>query len=120
MLLVRLIVGGIFVYNGWMKVSQMEMTIGFFSKMHIPTFLTYIVSYGELIGGVFLVLGLWTTFVSSFLSIIMVVAIYKTFPNGPQMFILPLSVLGGLIAIIGCGGGKFAVSFHRGSSSQER
>ncbi len=109
LLITRVIIGGIFIYSGWMKVSAMEATLGFFSSMSIPAFLGYIVSYGELIGGVMLVLGLWTELAAIFLAIIMIVAVCLTKKLGFQMYGLPLSMLAGLSALAGCGAGKWRI-----------
>lgn len=109
LLVTRLIVGAIFILAGWAKVSDMTATLGFFSSMSIPPVLTYIVSYGEFIGGIMLVLGLYTRYAAAFLSIVMVVAIYLTLPMGSQVFMTPLATLAGLIALLGNGAGKFAI-----------
>ena len=109
LLITRLIVGGIFITTGWMKISDMKMTLGFFHQMGIPTFLAYIASYGEFIGGILLVLGLWTLLVSAFLIIIMIVAFFETRSLGFQVSALPLAVLSGLVALYGNGAGKYAI-----------
>lgn len=116
LLVVRIIIGGIFIFSGWMKVSDMAQTLGFFSSLHIPAFLTYIVAYGELLGGILLVLGLWTCLVSAFLSIIMIVAIFLTIPMGPSGYMTPLATLAGLIALLGNGAGKFAICKSKNTS----
>lgn len=116
-LITRLIVGGIFIYSGWIKVTDMPTMLGYFSSMHIPTFLTYIVSYGELIGGVLLVLGLWTSYAALFLSMVMIVAVYLTIPLGFAMFGLPLTMLGALLSVTGNGGGKYSIGNCKGCGS---
>jgi uncharacterized membrane protein YphA (DoxX/SURF4 family) len=45
--LVRVAVALVFIYHGWAKVSGMEGTLGFFSMLGIPAWLTYIVAYLE-------------------------------------------------------------------------
>jgi uncharacterized membrane protein YphA (DoxX/SURF4 family) len=109
-LIVRLIVGGIFIFSGWMKVRDMVGTIGFFGQAGIPSYLAYVVSYGELIGGILIVLGLWTCLASAFLSIIMIVAIYLGRAGGFQAYSLPLATLAGLVSLVGSCGGKYALS----------
>ena len=109
LLITRLIIGGIFVYSGWAKVADIAGTVGMFSQMGIPAFLTYIVSYGELIGGVLLILGLWTELAALFLTIVMLVAFYLTRNFGFQSFGLPLVTLAGLLAILGLGAGKYKI-----------
>ncbi len=109
LLITRLIIGGIFIFAGWMKVTDMTMTVSQFQMMNIPTFLTYIVSYGELIGGILLVLGIWTSYVSFFLLIIMIVAVFLTFSLGFGVYSMPLAVAAGILAIYGCGAGKYKI-----------
>lgn len=109
LLIARLIIGGIFIYAGYLKVTDMQMTLGMFSSMNIPVFLTYIVSYGELIGGILLILGLWTTLTAIFLSIIMMVAIYLIRSMGIQLLMTPMSILAALLVIWGAGAGKYSI-----------
>ncbi len=116
LLITRLIVGGIFVYAGWLKVSDMAMTISQFSMMGITiTPLVYLVAYGELLGGLMLILGLWTEFAAFFLTIVMLVAFYLTKNFGFQMFGMPLAMLSGLVTILGYGAGEYKVKQNCGS-----
>lgn len=108
-LIVRLIIGGIFITTGWMKVADLAATVGFFSQLGIAAFLAYVVTYAELIGGILIVLGLWTEIAAIVLGVIMLGAIYYTASMGFQGFMGPLAVLGGLISILGTGAGSYAV-----------
>jgi putative oxidoreductase len=108
-LVVRLIIGGIFIAAGWMKVSDMASTLGFFNSLGISAFLTYAVSYLELIGGVAIVLGAWTCISSAVLAVIMIVAVVITYKGGLQAYGYPLVTLAGLVSLIGSCGGKFSV-----------
>ncbi|MCC6290564.1 DoxX family protein [Candidatus Nomurabacteria bacterium] len=105
----RVLLGIIFVVAGWNKVSDMPATIGFFSSMSIPAFLAYIVGYGELIGGVMLILGLWAQMAAIFLSVVMIVAVILTNGAGFAAYSMPLAVLAGLIAVVGAGAGKYQI-----------
>lgn len=116
-LVTRLIVGGIFIYTGWSKVSDMGMTIGFFSSMHIASFFTYLVAYGELVGGILLILGLWTEIAGTWLVVIMFGAIWFTRAGGFMAFGLPLAMLSGLSAILGAGPGKYALRWKKKQQS---
>ena len=110
-LVVRLIVGGIFIAAGWMKVTNMggaEGTIAGFAGMGIPAFLTYIVAYAEIIGGVFVVLGLWTCISSAVLAVIMIVAVFLMNKIG-QPYLYPLVTLAALVSLMGSCGGKYSV-----------
>ena len=109
-LIARLIIGGLFVGTGWMKISDMAMTIGFFQSLGIPAFLAYVVGYAEFIGGILLILGLWIEITTAILAIIMIVAIYLTRAGGFPAFSTPLVTLGSLLAICAAGPGKIAFS----------
>src|SRR5688572_9269155 len=112
MLVARLIIGGIFIYTGWMKVSDMAQTIAFFDTMGLPAIIAQVVSFAELIGGIFLVLGLWAELAAAALAIVMVGAVYLTYQTGFQMFGTPLALLGGLLAIAAIGAGHYALRFR--------
>lgn len=108
-LIVRIIVGGVFIFAGWMKVSNMAGTIGFFGTLGIPAFLAYIVSYAELLGGILIVLGMWTCIASSVLVVIMLGAMWFTRAAGVQGLLYPLVTLAGLVSLMGSCGGKYSV-----------
>ena len=115
LLLTRLIVGGIFINAGWMKVADMATTVGFFGQLGIPAFFAYAVGYLELIGGIMLVLGLWTCLAAGVLAVIMLFAIWFTRGMGMQGFGLPLATLAALFAVFGMCGGKYALKCACGS-----
>lgn len=102
--------------SGWAKVSDMASTVGFFAQIGIPAFLAYVVGYVELIGGIMIVLGLWTCLVAMILSVIMVFAIWFTRSGGFMGVALPLATLGGLVALVGVCGGKYAIKCSCGDS----
>ena len=109
MLVARIIIGGIFVYAGWEKISAMAETVGFFVSLGIPAFLAYVVGYAEFIGGILLILGLWTCVSSAVLAIIMAVAVCFTYKAGIAMFGFPLSLFAGLLYILATGAGHIVV-----------
>lgn len=108
-LIARLIIGGIFIAGGWIKVSDMAMTVGYFNQMGLPSFLAYIVSYGEIIGGILVVIGLWSCLASIGLAIIMLGAIWATRSMGIQGMMTPLAILSSLLLFIGSGAGKYSI-----------
>lgn len=74
--LVRVAVALVFIYHGWAKISGMEGTLGFFSMLGIPAWLTYIVAYLEFFGGIALLFGMFVEYIAPLFAIIMLVAIY--------------------------------------------
>ncbi|WP_035476213.1 DoxX family protein [Aliagarivorans taiwanensis] len=76
-LLIRLMLGAIFVFHGWGKVTGIEGTIGFFQKIGLEpaTLLAYLAAYGEVIGGILIAAGLATRLAALNCAVIMLVAI---------------------------------------------
>ena len=109
LLIIRIVIGGIFIYTGWMKIADMTSTIGYFSSMGIPAFLAYIVGYAEFIGGILLVIGLWNCLASAVLTIIMIVAAILVALNAPQMVTVPLAMVAALLGLIVSGPGSWSV-----------
>jgi putative oxidoreductase len=112
-LIARLIIGGIFIYAGWMKVSDMAGTIAAFKGMGFNNIIAYAVSYGELAGGLALVLGLYMELASILLAVIMVGAVWVTRGQGAAVFGYPLSVCAGLFALAAAGSGAYTIRFGR-------
>lgn len=77
-LLLRLIVGGMFMYYGWMKIDAYEQYAGMFPDyLGLGPKSTYLlVTIFEFLGGILLVLGLFTRLAIIPIFIIMVVAFF--------------------------------------------
>jgi putative oxidoreductase len=111
-LVARIIIGGIFVMSGWMKIGGHDAivaTIGYFAQVGLPAFLVYVVGYLELIGGLMIVLGACACKAEGILSIIMLFAIWYSRSMGITGIMLPLITLGGLLALAAAGEGKYSV-----------
>ncbi|PJE74619.1 MAG: hypothetical protein COV01_01135 [Candidatus Taylorbacteria bacterium CG10_big_fil_rev_8_21_14_0_10_41_48] len=109
LLIARIIVGGIFILTGWIKVSDMAGTVAYFGQLGFAPFLAYIVGYAELLGGIALILGLWTCVMSIVLGIIVIVAAYASRGAGFQGVMPPVAVLASLIILSTSCGGKYSV-----------
>lgn len=113
LLLARLIVGGIFIYAGWMKIVDIPAASAGFaaSGFPIPTFFAYLVALTELIGGAALVLGLFTKFVSIIFVIEMIVAVVVVILSGYGIMMaqLPLAMVAGSAALAASGAGEWRV-----------
>jgi len=122
LLILRLIVAIIFIAHGIPKISEylggsgIEGTIeGFESKgIFLPTFMAYFVGYGEFLGGVFLLIGLFSREMGVILTAIMLGAVY--YVHGSNGFFLSnggfeynLALIGMCMCIVFSGGGAVSV-----------
>jgi putative oxidoreductase len=123
-LLLRVVTGFAFVYHGAAKVfGEMGVTgfAGMLEGLPFSTLLAYLVSYGELLGGIALILGLFTHWVGKIYVIIMLGAIFLVhFKNGYNImdggyeYQLLLLVLG--MFYMTHGAGKYSLDAKRGQT----
>ena len=110
LLLIRLSVGVIFIWNGWMKFQDMPGTIGFFHMIHVPGFMAYVVALVELVGGLAMILGLWTAVAGYLLAIVMIFAIVLVkIRVGFPAIEIDIAMLGATLGLAMIGGGKWSV-----------
>lgn len=125
--LLRVVTGFSFLYHGWSKVFG-EMGVAGFAGMlkglNVPAteLVAYLVSYGELLGGLALILGIFTHWVSKIYIIIMLGAIFLVhFANGYNVmnggyeYQLLLLVLG--FFFLTHGAGKYSLDAKRAAKS---
>ena len=76
-LIMRLIVGYVFMLSGWVKLNDLPQIIQNFTEWGIPfpKILTPFVSGVEFFGGIMLILGLFTRIPAAMLAVVMLVAI---------------------------------------------
>jgi putative oxidoreductase len=121
-LILRVVVGLLFMLHGWPKLSNLEGTTGFFGSLGIPApgLMALFVGLVETVGGLALVLGAFTRLVALLLVADMVVAILLArlpglegaFPMnliGPDAFEVELLLLTGSLALALLGGGIWAL-----------
>jgi uncharacterized membrane protein YphA (DoxX/SURF4 family) len=79
-ILIRLMTGGIFFWEGVLKFVYTNQGVGRFTKIGIPApeFMAHFVAVLEIVGGLLLLLGLFTRFISVPFIIEMIVAILST------------------------------------------
>jgi putative oxidoreductase len=106
--LLRLALGLMAIGHGVMKLTDPAGAAGFFSSVGLPGALAYLVMAVEVIGGVLLVLGLFTRWVALAIAAILVGAIvFVHLSMGGWEY--PLFLLVAALAVALLGSGAFAV-----------
>jgi len=71
MVVLRVVLGVIFLCHGLQKISGFEGTVKFFSSVGMPVMFAYAVTFIEVMGGVCLILGLFTRVAAAAISLLM-------------------------------------------------
>src|SRR6058998_2893937 len=89
-LLLRVMAGGVFLWEGILKFVYTNQGVGRFTKLGfpIPETMAHFVAVAEILGGLLLIVGLFTRFVTLYFIVQMIVAILSTkislyFGNSP-------------------------------------
>lgn len=79
-LIIRIMTGGVFFWEGLLKFVYPNQGVGRFTKLGFPfpDVTAHFVAYGEIIGGLFILFGIFTRFTAFYFIIQMVVAILST------------------------------------------
>jgi putative oxidoreductase len=114
LLIGRVLLGAIFVMAGWSKVSGIEGTTEMFGGIGfpVPVFFAWLVGLVEFVGGIGLVLGIFTKIWSQLLAVVMLVAVLVVhIPAGDNLMAmgLPLSLLAATLVLSTTGGGAWKV-----------
>lgn len=118
----RLLFAALFILSGISKLldpSAVEQYMVSKGLMYAHPLL-YIAAISELVGGVFLLIGLWPRFIATLLTIYLIIVTF-TMHNfwalpAPESaiqiveFLKNLGIIGGLLYIIASGGGQWAVT----------
>lgn len=108
--ILRLIIGGIFIYAGYYKLSHMNQVVPMFIGMGFPAFFAWLVALIEFIGGIAVILGMFTRLAGGLFTIIMLVVIFKVkWPAGFMAWQSDLVILGASLAIMFAGAGKYSI-----------
>ena len=106
----RVAVGIIFIYMGYSKLGPNHSgATALFSGLGFPgNGAAYVIGLLEFVGGALVLLGIFASYAATWLAVIMVVALLTVHRGGPVMgYFLPLAVLGGCLALMGCGAGHY-------------
>jgi len=117
--LVRVGLASVFIYHGWMKVSDLGGTAGMFETMGLAPFWAYVVAWVEFLGGILMLAGVRVREVGVLLAVVMVVAIFKVhLPNGFNFmnggYEFQLTLLLSSLAMVFAGPGKYVLFTHKG------
>ncbi len=108
--LLRLALAIIFIHHGWGKLSDMAGTLKFFNSLGLPTYLAYLDTWIELLGGIFIILGVWVRPIAWFFVIIMIGVIsFVKSPLGLWGHELELTLLLVSLAVAYLPTGRFTV-----------
>ena len=114
LLVLRIVLGAIFVGHGYHKLNgHMQEFANHVASMHIPPWLGYVAAFTEFLGGMLIILGLFTRVVAVALLIDMMVAIAKVhWPHGLMGtggYEFPLSLAAIAFSLIFSGAGPVAL-----------
>jgi putative oxidoreductase len=113
-LFLRLALGPVFIYSGWLKITSMESAIHFFGLLGFSPFLAYFVAWSEFLGGIAYIFGLFSRYAGILLAIIMMVATKVLFGNGYSLatngYEFALVLMLGSLAIATLGSGAYSLS----------
>lgn len=112
-LVLRIVLGVVFIAHGWGKITDVASTAGFFGKVGIPLsgFFAWVVALVEFGGGILVLLGLFTRIAAALIAVVMIVAIITVkfqqgFLGGYE---LDFSLLGVSIALMFLGNGSVSI-----------
>jgi uncharacterized membrane protein YphA (DoxX/SURF4 family) len=116
LLIIRLVTGGIFLYHGILKLTNMGGATAFFASMGLSVAVAWIIALVETIGGALLVVGLFTRWTAIPLGIIMLGAIImvKSKVGGIGPMEAEIMLLAACLSIALAGSGKYSL-FKKGS-----
>ncbi len=125
--ILRVVTGLMFFMHGYAKFTMgTEAVTGFFGGIGVPlaNIVAPIVIYGEMIGGVMLILGLFTHWVSKLNIIIILGAIYfvhlqNGYSGTDGGYEYPLLILAVSFLILTQGAGKYSLDAKRATQTQQ-
>lgn len=77
LVLVRVGLAAVFIAHGYAKLANIDQTIAFFGSLGLASFFAYLVGLVELLGGLAMLLGVYTKYAGYLLALVMLVAIVK-------------------------------------------
>jgi putative oxidoreductase len=120
LLFARLVMGWLFLTNGWMKLMNVAGATAYLTNLHVPSpgFWVWPALIGELVIGIGLILGIATRYVSLFTFVYLIITIalahrYWDYPAAQQggqyaHFCKNLALMGGALLLFWAGAGRYS------------
>ena len=119
-LVLRLVIGALFLYSGIIKLMNMEMIIGFCASMGLSVAIAWLVTIGEIAAGAALIAGIFTRIASVIVIIIMIGATILTAKaTGFNSAIPTLVYLFAGVSLFLSGPGSFALAHCCGTKCDQ-
>jgi putative oxidoreductase len=116
LLAMRVALGAIMVAHGYHKVFALHQTAHFMAGLGVPSWLAYVSSFTELLGGLMILAGFFTRFAAFAICIDLTVAIWKVHwhngllgSSGGPGYEFPLAVASLAFALIFFGAGSISL-----------
>ena len=116
LLLLRIVLGVIFIYHGYPKLEHAQQWVQNFRHMGFPGYFAYISGVLELFGGALLIAGLFARIAGLLLAIEMAIAVTKVHgllsnPTNVHSYELPLALCAGTFAVAAVGAGLISIDY---------
>jgi putative oxidoreductase len=121
LLIVRIVIGWLFLTNGWLKLMNMSGAVSYLTSLHVPNanFWVWPSMLAELLIGITLILGIATRYASLFTFVYLIIATtlahrYWEYPaaqagNQYAHFCKNLALMGGALGLYLTGAGRFSL-----------
>jgi len=119
--ILRVVLGTLFITNGWPKLINLSQLQGYFNMIGLPTELALLIVFLEIIGGLFLILGLMTRIVAILFAIemisafiIVIISNVVVLPEGYELGLLSIFILfmAIYISLILTAPGRFSIEWN--------
>jgi uncharacterized membrane protein YphA (DoxX/SURF4 family) len=108
LLILRIVVGGIFILHGAQKLMDMESTIDFFAQLGLSPTVAWVVAGVEIIAGLAVLFGIVTEIAAVFLAFVIVGAIYFAKDLSLLNSQLEILLLASLVSLMAMGSGAYS------------
>jgi putative oxidoreductase len=121
LLIIRIVIGWLFLTNGWLKLMNMSGAVSYLTSLHVPNpdFWVWPATFAELAIGIALILGIATRYASLFTFVYLIIATalahrYWEYPGAQASgqyahFCKNLAIMGGALGLYLMGAGRFSV-----------